>query len=216
MAEREQAESVLELLASTPHVVFSGRVLEMVYTKDNMHVGETQDDIKLSQQCLQSLHEELIKLYSALLNALKYSYSISSQHKVKRKATAIFKASELISIHRDLESQHKRVIDRGKDCRKILSHSLSHKSINLLGTIQPALNEIGVRVRELLVRIDESKRRQTLENISAILYRAHHEEVSRKRTTGTCEWVLKRDKFIQWEEGDSSVTILYGNRRFMT
>ncbi|KAI1025200.1 hypothetical protein LB505_009442 [Fusarium chuoi] len=49
-----------------------------------MHVGETQDDIKLSQQCLQSLHEELIKLYSALLNALKYSYSISSQHKVKR------------------------------------------------------------------------------------------------------------------------------------
>ncbi|KAH7200451.1 hypothetical protein DER44DRAFT_750705 [Fusarium oxysporum] len=211
LAEREQADTVLELLASTPHFVFSGRVLEMVYTQESMHIGETQDDIKLSQQGLDNLREELIKLYSALLSALKYSYLISSQHKVKRKATAIFNSSELVSIHQDLEAQHKKVIDRGEDCRKILSHTLSRKSLDLLRSIQPSLTEIGDRVRELLVRIDESERRETLKSISAILYRAHHEEVSGKRTAGTCEWILKKEKFIRWEESDSSVTILYGN-----
>ncbi|KAL7755782.1 hypothetical protein ACKLNR_014309 [Fusarium oxysporum f. sp. zingiberi] len=211
LAEREQADTVLELLASTPHFVFSGRVLEMVYTQESMHIGETQDEIKLSQQGLDNLREELIKLYSALLSALKYSYLISSQHKVKRKATAIFNSSELVSIHQDLEAQHKKVIDRGEDCRKILSHTLSRKSLDLLRSIQPSLTEIGDRVRELLVRIDESERRETLKSISAILYRAHHEEVSGKRTAGTCEWILKKEKFIQWEESDSSVTILYGN-----
>ncbi|KAF5256049.1 hypothetical protein FOXYS1_13501, partial [Fusarium oxysporum] len=128
---------------------------------------------------------ELIKLYSALFSALKYCYFISSQHKVKRKATAILNSSELVSIHQGLEAQHKKVIDRGEDCRKILSHTLSRKSLDLLRSIQPSLTEIGDRVRELLVRIDESERCETLKSISAILYRAHHEEVSGKRTAGT-------------------------------
>jgi len=214
LAEREQADTVLGLLALTPHFVFSGRVLEMVYTQESMHIGGTQDEVKLSQQGLDNLREELIKLYSALLGALKYSYLISSQHKVKRKATAIFNSSELVSIHQDLEAQHKKVIDRGEDCRKILSHTLSRKSLDLLRSIQPSLTEIGDRVRELLVRIDESERRETLKSISAIFYRAHHEEVSGKRTAGTCEWILKKEKFIRWEKSDSSVTILYGNRKF--
>ncbi|PCD33628.1 hypothetical protein AU210_009848 [Fusarium oxysporum f. sp. radicis-cucumerinum] len=211
LAEREQADTVLELLASTPHFVFSGRVLEMVYTQQSMHIGGTQNEVKLSQQGLDNLREELIKLYSALLSALKYCYFISSQHKVKRKATAIFNSSELVRIHEDLEAQHKKVIDRGEDCRKILSHTLSRKSLDLLRSIQPSLTEIGDRVRELLVRIDESERCETLKSISAILYRAHHEEVSGKRTAGTCEWILKKEKFIRWEESGSSVTILYGN-----
>ncbi|KAJ0139210.1 hypothetical protein HZ326_17855 [Fusarium oxysporum f. sp. albedinis] len=211
LAEREQADTVLELLASTPHFVFSGRVLEMVYTQESMHIGGTQDEAKLSQQGLDNLREELIKLYSALLSTLKYCNLISSQHKVKRKATAIFNSSELVSIHQDLEAQHKKVIDRGEDCRKILSHTLSRKSLDLLRSIQPSLTEIGDRVRESLVRIDESERCETLKSISAILYQAHHEEVSGKRTAGTCEWILKKEKFIRWEESDSSVTILYGN-----
>ncbi|KAG4282209.1 hypothetical protein FPRO04_13385 [Fusarium proliferatum] len=211
LAEREQAESVLELLASTPHFVFSGRVLEMVYTRESMHIGETEDDVKLSQQCLNSLHEELIKLYSGLLGALKYCYSISSKHKIQRKATAIFNSSEVVNINQDLEVQHRKVISCGENCQKILSHTISRKSLDLLEKIQPSLTDLRERVREMLVRIDESERHQTLGAISSILFRAHHEEVSRKRTAGTCEWILKRETFIRWEESDSSVTILYGN-----
>ncbi|KAG9500543.1 hypothetical protein J7337_009024 [Fusarium musae] len=211
LAEKEQAESILELLASTPHFVFSGRVLEMVYTKESMDIGEAQDDIKLSQQCLGHLEEELIKFYSSLFSALQYCYTISSKHKVKRKATAIFNSSEVVSIHRDLEVQHKKVIACGENCHKILNHTLSRKSRDLLQKIQPTLTEIGDRVQELLVRIDEEERRETLRAISSILFRAHHDEVSRKRTAGTCEWILKRETFIRWEESDSSVTILYGN-----
>ncbi|WKT48146.1 hypothetical protein QSH57_013051 [Fusarium oxysporum f. sp. vasinfectum] len=211
MAEREQTDSVLELLASTPHFVFSGRVLEKVYTKESMHIGGTLDDGKLSQQCLDNLHKELIKLYSALLGALQYCYLISSQHKVKRKATAIFNSSELVSIHKDLEVQHTKVLSCGENCHKILTHTLSRKSLDLLGKVQPSLTELGDQVRELLVRIDESERCKTLGAISSILFLAHHDEVSGKRTEGTCEWILKKEKFIQWRESDSSVTILYGN-----
>ncbi|KAF4947098.1 hypothetical protein FGADI_10728 [Fusarium gaditjirri] len=211
LAEREQADSVLELLASTPHLVFSGRVLERVYTKESMHVQDTDEEVELGQQCLDNLHEELIKLYSALLGAFKYCYSITSKHKVKRKATAIFNSSEVVSIHKDLAVQHAKVLSCGENCHKFLSQALSHKSLDLLGKIQPSLTDLGDRVRELLIRIDESERRATLGAISSILFRAHHDEVSGKRTSGTCEWILKKEKFIQWEESDSSVTILYGN-----
>lgn len=205
---------MLELLASTPHFAFSGRVLEMVYTRESMHTGETENDVKLSQQCLNSLHEELIKLYSGLLGALKYCYSISSKHKIQRKATAIFNSSEVVSIHQDLEVQHRKVIACGENCHKILNHTLSHKSLDMLQKIQPTLTELGDRVQKLLVRMDESERRNTLGAISSILFRAHHDEVSRRRTVGTCEWILKRETFIRWEESDSSVTILYGSRKY--
>jgi hypothetical protein len=177
-----------------------------------MHVGEAHDDIELSQQCLDHLHEELIKFYSALFCALRYCYSVSSKHKVKRKATAIFNSSEVVSIYKDLEVQHKKVIVSGENCHKIFYYTLSSKSLGLLQKIQPTLTELGDRVQELLVRIDESERRDTLGAISPILFRAHHDEVSRKRTAGTCQWILKRKTFIRWEESDSSVTILYGNR----
>ncbi|KAF4943325.1 hypothetical protein FSARC_14946, partial [Fusarium sarcochroum] len=75
----------------------------------------------------------------------------------------------------------------------------------------PSLTELSDRVKEVLVRIDEKERRETLESISTILFRAHHEEVSRKRISGTCEWILKKKEFFQWEESGSPVTILYGN-----
>ncbi|KAF5538424.1 het-E-1 heterokaryon incompatibility protein [Fusarium napiforme] len=211
LAGKEQADSVLELLASTPHFVISGRVLEMVCTKESMHIEEDQDDINLSQQCVDNLHEELIKFYSSLFRALQYCYTISSKHKVKRKATAIFNSSEVVSMHEDLQVQHKKVIACGENCHKILNHTLSTKSLDLLQKIQPTLTEIGDRVQELLVRIDEEERRKTLGAISSILFRAHHDEVSRKRTAGTCGWILKRETFLRWEESDSSVTLLYGN-----
>ncbi|KAF5594280.1 het-E-1 heterokaryon incompatibility protein [Fusarium pseudocircinatum] len=211
LAEREHAESVLELLSSTPHFVFSGRVLEMVYTRESMHVGKAQDDIRISQQCLDHLQEELIKFYSGLFSALQYCYTISRKHKVKRKATAIFNSSEVVSVHKDLQVQHKKVITCGDNCHKILNHALSLKSLELLEKLQPSLAELGDRVRELLIRIDEAERHMILRAISSILFRAHHEEVSRKRTVGTCEWILNKKTFLRWEEGDSSVTVLYGN-----
>ncbi|KAI1027619.1 hypothetical protein LB504_011731 [Fusarium proliferatum] len=211
LAEREQTDSVLQLLASTPHLLFSGRVLERVYTKESMHGQGPQEEVEIGQQCIDSLHDELIKLYCALLGALKYCHSIVSQHKVKRKATAIFNSSEVASIHKDLAAQHTKALRCGETCHKFLSHVLSRKSLDLLAQVQPSLAELGDRVRELLVQIDVSERRKTLGAISSVMFRSHHEEVSRKRTKGTCEWILRKNKFIQWEESDSCITILYGN-----
>ncbi|RKL38038.1 hypothetical protein BFJ72_g7500 [Fusarium proliferatum] len=211
LAEREQEDIVLELLASIPHLVFSGRVLERVYTKESMHGQESQEEVEIGQQCVDSLHEELLKLYSALLGVLKSCHSIFSQHKVKRKATAIFNSSEVVSMHKDLAAQHTKVLSCGETCHKFLSHTLSRKSLDLLEQIQPSLIELKDRIRDLLVRIDESERRETLEGISSIMFRSHHDEISGKRTDGTCEWILKKEKFIKWEESKSCVTILYGS-----
>ncbi|CCT69586.1 related to vegetatible incompatibility protein HET-E-1 [Fusarium fujikuroi IMI 58289] len=211
LAEREQTDSVLQLLASTPHLVFSGRVLERVYTNESINSQGPQEEVEIGQQCIDSLHDELIKLYCALLGALKYCHSIVSQHKVKRKATAIFNSSEVASIHKDLAAQHTKVLSCGETCHKFLSHVLSRKSLDLLAQVQPSLAELGDRVRELLVQIDVSERRKTLGAISSVMFRSHHEEVSRKRTKGTCEWILRKNKFIQWEESDSCIAILYGN-----
>ncbi|KAK4220807.1 hypothetical protein QBC38DRAFT_163141 [Podospora fimiseda] len=57
-------------------------------------------------------------------------------------------------------------------------------------------------------RVDSEERRKILEWVSPILYVNHHNTVNEARTPGTCEWLLKNEKFQKWEDTSSS-TILW-------
>ncbi|EPE05436.1 nacht and ankyrin domain protein [Ophiostoma piceae UAMH 11346] len=57
-------------------------------------------------------------------------------------------------------------------------------------------------------RIEDNERMEILDWISKIKYGTHHNAVRDKRTTGTCEWLIQRETFRQWENGDSSVLMV--------
>lgn len=216
MAEKEYTESLFEILSLMPQFVLSGHVLEVVYMNEDMHIGNAYGGTDLGQRCVNTLIENLIKLYSSLLAALEYSYSAFIMKKGKRKVLALFNSSEPAGILRELKAQHKQVIDCGQDCERILTHHTSHKYSNLLSELKSSIANLEDRLLESLVRIDEKDKLRALKKISAILFRGHHEEVKRKRTDGTCEWILKKDNFIEWERNDAAIMVLYGNRTSTT
>ncbi|KAK6716669.1 hypothetical protein SNK04_007621 [Fusarium graminearum] len=211
VAEKEYTESLFEILSLMPQFVLSGHVLEVVYMNEDMHIGNAYGGTDLGQRCVNTLIENLIKLYSSLLAALEYSYSAFIMKKGKRKVLALFNSSEPAGILRELKAQHKQVIDCGQDCERILTHHTSHKYSNLLSELKSSIANLEDRLLESLVRIDEKDKLRALKKISAILFRGHHEEVKRKRTDGTCEWILKKDNFIEWERNDAAIMVLYGN-----
>ncbi|KAF4439557.1 hypothetical protein F53441_12543 [Fusarium austroafricanum] len=211
VAEKEYTESLFELLLLIPQFVISGHVLEAVYINENANLEDSNGGTDLGQQCVNSLSEELVKLYSSLLAALEYAYSAFILKKGKRKVLAIFNSSEPAGVLNGLKSQHKQVLDCGHDCGKILAHTSSHKYLSLLNEVKISIGHLEDRVLEALVRISEQDRLSTLGKISAILFRGHHEEIKRKRTRGTCEWILKKEKFLQWEGNDAALMVLYGN-----
>ncbi|KAI8213675.1 hypothetical protein K4K54_001049 [Colletotrichum sp. SAR 10_86] len=73
VAEQEHAQKFVELLASIPRLLFTGRVFELVYTKKSMHLEESQYGNHIGLESLHYLHREIVDLYSGLLSALQFS-----------------------------------------------------------------------------------------------------------------------------------------------
>ncbi|XEU97320.1 hypothetical protein FSHL1_002606 [Fusarium sambucinum] len=211
VAENQYTESVFELISLIPHFVISGHVLEVVYVNDKKRLEDSQDVSYLGQQCVNNLSEELVKLYSSLLAALEYSHSSFMLKKGKRKVVALFNSSEPVGILNELKAQYQQVSNCGQDCGRILAYISSHKYLTLLDEVKISIEHLGDRVLEALVHISDQDCLRTLQKISGILFRSHHEEVKRKRTVGTCEWILRKDKFLEWESNDTSLMVLYGN-----
>ncbi|KAM0412045.1 hypothetical protein ACHAPD_008700 [Fusarium lateritium] len=211
VAEKEYTESTFELMSLIPHFVISGHVLEVVYINDKKNLENNHDVSYLSQQCVKNLSEELFKLYSSLLVALEYSYSSFMLKKGTRKVIALFNSSEPVGILNELKAQYQQALDCGQDCGRILAYNSSHKYLGLLDEVKLSIAHLEDRVLKSLVRIDEQDHLRALEKISTILFRSHHEEVKRKRTGGTCEWILKKEKFLEWEGNGTALMVLYGN-----
>ncbi|RYP58533.1 hypothetical protein DL769_008907 [Monosporascus sp. CRB-8-3] len=53
----------------------------------------------------------------------------------------------------------------------------------------------------------DDERLKILEWISPIPYGKHHNTVKDARTSGTCEWLLQHERFREWEDASSSVTL---------
>ncbi|KAJ0134283.1 NADH-cytochrome b5 reductase 1 [Fusarium oxysporum f. sp. albedinis] len=98
VAGKEYEDSLFDILALIPNAIFSGRVLEMVYTQKSMHIKGVQNGRSIGEQRIENLHNELIKLYASVLIALEYSYSALIQKRSKRRVVAIFRSSEPVDI----------------------------------------------------------------------------------------------------------------------
>lgn len=82
-------------------------------------------------------------------------------------------------------------------------------------------NSLIISSRSLLLghldQADANEHLKILEWISPILYTKHHHIVKDDRTSGTCEWLLKHERFPQWENSGSSVILwLQGSRKCST
>lgn len=211
-ADKEHTDSVLHLLSLVPHYLYSGSVLEALYSRKLPNTTEPQGEMSLDQQSSDKLQEELVKLYTLLLSALEFCHYDFSKSKARRKVAAVFKSSEPAEILGLLQEQHKQVMIFGDTCERISNHQSTIRSQELLQNHQSSLGDLAVRISKLSLEIGQEQRHKTLDSVSTIKYRDHHQEISRKRTKGTCGWILERQVFKRWLEGEFAVTVLYGIR----
>ncbi|KAH9237541.1 hypothetical protein K456DRAFT_1747358 [Colletotrichum gloeosporioides 23] len=218
VAEQEHADKFVELLASIPRLLFTGRVFELVYTKKSMHLEESQYGNHIGLESLHYLHREIVDLYSGVLSALQFCYSFFSKSKTMRKVAAVFNSSAPAEIIGQLEEQHKKVTDRGDVCKRVSSHRFEHKYLTMLEGHQTSLGRVNDRVNRILVQIYEKERLRTLRKISEILFQAHHRTVRVKRTAGTCDWLITNTKLTRWMEGGCALVVLYAGagKTFLT
>ncbi|KAF4999983.1 hypothetical protein FDECE_11331 [Fusarium decemcellulare] len=211
VAEHEHTEATLRILATTPRLLFFGQILETVYLRDKMIVSEAYKDQALYQRSLDHLQDDLVILYTGVLSALEYCYTMFTKKKVYRKLVAIFTSSEPNEILKKLDAYEKNVMGRGEDCERLCSHRMSAHSIDLLQELRASMAGVHEQVLKVLVRLEDDEKNKTFRAISDIPFRSHHAAIHEERTEGTCGWVLEREEFKDWKSSESSVAVLYGS-----
>ncbi|KAJ3541002.1 hypothetical protein NM208_g4804 [Fusarium decemcellulare] len=211
VAEQEHMESTLRILATTPRLLFSGRILEAVYLQETTPASEGGRNQVLYQESVRHLQEDLISLYAGILSALEYCYVMFSKKKVHRRIVAIFNSSEPTDIIKELKALETNVTARAEACGRLCSHRLSAHSTNLLQQLDTSLTNINDQMFEVMTRMKAEDKKMILKSISEVPFITHHRTIREERVDGTCGWILEKEEFRKWEDSGTALAILYGS-----
>jgi len=193
------------LLASTEKIVRiikRGQVYELVYKIENT-----------PEIAVENLRSALVELYSGSLNLLANLRELLSKNTAERTVYAILHPSKTADLFSNLAELETKLGYEVQACEGGRSATADTRLTDLLTRLDAPLTRVDEKVRALLEHVDEMERRRILKWISPIPFGKHHNEIKEFRTSGTCEWLLRHDRFREWEQTSSSVILwLQGSR----
>jgi ankyrin repeat domain-containing protein 50 len=201
--EDAQMCALLVSVEKMVRIAHRGRVYELVYTPDST-----------MEHALENLRSVLVDLYSASLMLLANSAELFSKNTAARTVYAILHPGEAADGASNLERLEIKLGDEVQACESGRSAAVDARLMTMLHKLDEPLTRVDERVFTLLQSVDKNEHREILEWISPIPYREHHNTVKDARTSDTCEWLIKDEKFRQWNDTSSSVILwLQGSRK---
>jgi ankyrin repeat domain-containing protein 50 len=182
------------------------------------------------EAALMKLKNSIIQTYTK--TQLFLGFAIQQGQSKKRNIVALSKLDDVANYVDELLQCEKLLVRVADDCEK--SCNLSSRSrveqflqlkANFHDIIQDQMYAINssfrratltnfVTSKSFLDEIHYDKETEMLEWISPILYGSHHDRVNNARTSDTCEWLLRHQKFREWKEASSSTILwLQGSRK---
>jgi ankyrin repeat domain-containing protein 50 len=194
------------LLASTEKIVRiinRGQVYELVYTPVNT-----------PKSALANLQDALVDLYSTSLELLANSSKLFSKNTAAQTLHALLHPGKTEGLGSKLAELETKLGHEIQACEAGRSAAADERLTGLLRRLDAPLTRIDERVGTRLEEVDKKEQIEMLEWISRVHYSAHHDTVKEARTLDTCEWLLRHEKFRQWEEASSPAILwLQGSRK---
>ncbi|KAK1963213.1 hypothetical protein LY78DRAFT_717407 [Colletotrichum sublineola] len=197
VSEREDLVAIMGCTDIVLCLVRRGRVYEEVY------IGEPprpthQEDLK----------NKLVEVYATCLDFLAFVNEEMQRKNLGRFLDALLdpKSGETqVSAVKALEQE---LQSAALPCEA----KLGEKYRRLLQSLEGPLRRVDKNITTVLERLKEREKSKAMKYISAIPVGKHHNEKREKRTKGTCEWLVKHSRFLEWENSPcSSLFWLQGN-----
>lgn len=181
-------------------LVRRGQVYEAVYLGGNPRNKATE-----------GLQIALVDCYKTVLELLAHASTRLNQGQGKQLLQALIRpgqGEELVSALSKCEDQ---LAKAAQTCESITSKEHS----TLLQNLNEPIRLVKDDVTTLLEHVEEDSMIKVLRYISSIPFGEHHDGKTEARTPGTCEWLLKHPKFVEWEASScSSILWLQGNGKY--
>ena len=190
--------ALLATVEKIVRVVNRGQVYELAYTGDNT-----------SPHTLENIRSALVNVYTTSLKLIADSNNLYAKNTAARTFYAILHPGETKDLISELSELETTLNHEVQACGSVLSAEMLEE----VRRLDAPLTRIDERVSTLLDRIDDKEQLDVLDWISEIPFKNHHDTVTEDRTPNTCEWLLQREQFREWEDGSSSVVLwLQGSR----
>jgi ankyrin repeat domain-containing protein 50 len=191
----------------------SERILRIV---SRTQIYEELYTIKNTPQAIfDNFQSALLDLYETCLELLANSSHLFSKNFAAQTLNTILHPGETKDLFDKLETLEKRLNSEIQACEAYQSNASNTYLVDLLKSLDAPLSRIEKELLESLDLIEGTKRIEILEWISPIAYGKHHVTVKEARTPGTCQWLLKREDFCEWEESNNSCILwLRGSRKY--
>lgn len=178
-------------------LVRRGQVYEAVYLRGGPR-----------NQATDGLQNALVDCYKKVLELLAHASARLKQGQGEQFLRALIRpghGEELVSAVSECEDQLSKA---AQTCESITLKEYS----TLLQSLNEPIRLVKDDVSTVLEYLKEDRMRKVLKDISSIPFGEHHDAKREARTPGTCEWLLKHPKFVQWEVSScSSILWLQGN-----
>jgi hypothetical protein len=194
--------ALLETVERVLRVVHHGHVYETVFTPERIP-GDT----------LQLLHDGLVSLYKAALEVIAFSGERLDKGTPAQIAATVLHPDKLSDLFSNLESRESEIAQTVQACESQRSADADAALMDQLHKIHPAMAQINQRLDDCFMHLKEQESLELLEWMSKVFYKNHHSRVQENRTPNTCDWLLRNQRYCEWQTSmNSSVAWLWGSR----
>ncbi|KAI3530042.1 hypothetical protein CABS01_16023 [Colletotrichum abscissum] len=189
VSEREDLVAIMGCTDIVLCLVRRGRVYEKVYIGNSMSPRPPYQE---------DLMTKLVEVYAKCLEFLAFVYEEMEHGSLRRFFDALVdpgygenRLSEVRALEQELELAT-------RPCKATADDE--HR--RLLESLEEPIKRTDKNVMDILKVLDKQERDKAMEYVSVIPVGSHHNEKVEKRTKGTCEWLVSRPEFLEWEDSD--------------
>ena len=201
-------EILLAEMEKVTQIVSRCKLYEIMYL-DSVQVEKTEDTVR---PAFVNLEAALVKLYTAILEAIAHASNTFGKSGIKRGLGSILSpdlANRLSSLDTD-------VINCAHICENVYgrnSHKNAREILKILRDLEQPIRHVDLGVRLLLKSVGTSRRTQILQWISPIPYEDNHNTACEGHTRGTGEWLLGHQTYDNWKSSrEDAILWLHGIR----
>ncbi|RYC65916.1 hypothetical protein CHU98_g284 [Xylaria longipes] len=195
VSECESLAAMLGCATQVLPLVRCGAVYEEVYLKD------------ISDEFLESaanLREALVNLYAKILQVLAHAKHALNESGAVRFLHVLLHPSKGEESIQNLDEAGKQLGSVVQACEAAQRKSHNAKTQKLLQSLDKPLRRIDDGVKAILDKVSAYDRSKMLDTLSNIAFGDQHLRRTKSRMEGTGKWLLKHQKFHDWETSSSS------------
>lgn len=191
------------------------QIYEVLYLKTQLSENEEW------KSAATNLTSALVPLYATILGFLASAIRAYNQSLISRTLYAILNPAEVTGFLEKCQALESNVAIEVDNCDRIHTRQIQAHSEEQIQTLKQILVDLQTpilrldsRVAGLCEKLDSSERLKMLEWISGIRYEENHYFASKGRTSGTCEWLLRHERYREWRASSASMILwLHGDRK---